>query len=122
MSLPNLTERCLRVKLNALLCTETSSSSVTTLLGQINSNPVLRFKVLHIPYIPVSLYQLAETPLSLGRGAINGVVVCKAHTVGFSLSVGVQELSDSNVIPNRMEAWNVLGKNILGKNSLPFVL
>lgn len=44
---------------------------------------------------------------------MNGGVMCKAHTVGFSLSLGVQKLNESNVIPNRMEAWNILGKKSL---------
>lgn len=32
--------------------------------------------------------------------------MCKAHKIVFSLSLGVQELSESNVIPNSMKAWN----------------
>lgn len=37
----------------------------------------------------------------------------KGDTIGFSLSLGVQKLSESNVIPNRMEAWNILGEKSL---------
>lgn len=41
------------------------------------------------------------------------MVLKSVHTIGLNLSLGVQELSEINVIPNRTEAWNILGEKSL---------